>query len=260
MSSKAGISIANPGSSDQRMPARKCGNTRGKIIQAPPGEMGPTNLNTFLACSTASTTTTAKSVNPCKITGFSAEVLELLNDCGALTNLDIAQRLNKYPKYVLRYLYNLRGYGLIVKNNENWKWYITAPDDIIIYIIYKEERKKKEGRKIDEVSSLNKNNIDKNKRHQGKQLDLGLFIGRQDVSENERVVVELLVKHFERTGVKFRYFDDMYHFCNEAGIAAQEIPETIRRLKEEGCIYALPKDGGWKIGLMKSFIERLQHV
>ncbi len=228
---------------------------------SPLREMGLRNLNTFFSCNTASsTTTTARSVNPDKITGFSVEIVELLNDCGALTNHDIGQRLNKYPKYVLRYLYNLRDYGLIVRNNENWKWYITAPEDIIIYIIYKEEGKKKERRKMDEVSSLNKNNIDKNKQHPVKQLDLGLFISRQDVSENERVVVELLVKHFERTGVKFRYFDDMYHFCNEAGIAAQEIPETIRRLKEEGCIYALPKDGGWKIGLMKSFIERMQHA
>ena len=225
---------------------------------SPLREMGLRNLNTFFIPS--STTTTARNVNPDKITGFSVEIVELLNDCGALTNHDIAQRLNKYPKYVLRYLYNLRDYSLIVRNNENWKWYITAPEDIIIYIIYKEEGKKKERRKMDEVSSLNKNNIDKNKQHPGKQLDLGLFIGRQDVSENERVVVELLVKHFERTGVKFRYFDDMYHFCNEAGIAAQEIPDTIRRLKEEGCIYALPKDGGWKIGLMKSFIERMQHA
>ena len=187
-------------------------------------------------------------MNPVKITGFSVVILELLNDCGALINNDIAQRLNKNPKYVLRYLYNLRDYGLIARNNENWKWYITTQDDIIIYIIYKEERKKKEGRKMENVSSLNKNNIDKNKQHGGKQLDLGLFISRGDVSENERVVVELLVKHYERTGVKFRYFNDVYHFCNEAGIAAQEIPETIRRLKEEGCIYAMPKDGGGKSG------------
>lgn len=104
-------------------------------------------MNTFFACSIASstTTTTARNVNPDKITGFSVDIIELLNDCGALTNHDIAQRLNKYPKYVLRYLYNLRDYGLIVRNNENWKWYITSPDDIIIYIVYKEERKKKDG-------------------------------------------------------------------------------------------------------------------
>jgi hypothetical protein len=50
------------------------------------------------------------------------------------------------------------------------------------------------------VSSLNKNNTDKNKQHPGKQLDLGLFIDLQDFSENERVVVEvvLVVKHFTR--------------------------------------------------------------
>jgi hypothetical protein len=51
-----------------------------------------------------------------------------------------------------------------------------------------------------QVSSLYKSRIDKNKRHPGKQLDLEFFIDRQDFSENERVVVELvlLVKHFKR--------------------------------------------------------------
>jgi len=50
------------------------------------------------------------------------------------------------------------------------------------------------------VSSLNKNNMYKNKRQPGKQLDLEFFIDRQDFFENERVVVEvvLLVKHFTR--------------------------------------------------------------
>lgn len=50
------------------------------------------------------------------------------------------------------------------------------------------------------VSSLNRNNIDKNKRYPWKQIDLEFFIGRQDCSENKRVVVEvvLLVKHFTR--------------------------------------------------------------
>jgi hypothetical protein len=43
------------------------------------------------------------------------------------------------------------------------------------------------------VSSLNKNNIDKNKRYPGKQLDLEFFIGRQDFSENKRVVVEVVL-------------------------------------------------------------------
>ena len=41
----------------------------------------------------SSTTTTARSVNPDKITGFSVEIIELSNDCGALNDNDIVQKL-----------------------------------------------------------------------------------------------------------------------------------------------------------------------
>ncbi len=54
--------------------------------------------------------------------------------------------MDKYPKYVTKYLYRLSNYGLIDLNKNNWKWYITALNDIIVYIIYKEDRKKTERR------------------------------------------------------------------------------------------------------------------
>src|SRR3990172_2900458 len=82
-----------------------------------------------------------------KIRGFSADILELLNDCGALSTIEIANRLDKKQNYLRPYIYNLRNYGLIALNQENWKWYITASDDIIIYIIYKSKRMVKEEKK-----------------------------------------------------------------------------------------------------------------
>ncbi len=75
-----------------------------------------------------------------KIRGFSVDILELLNDCGGLSTIEIANRIDKTPKYISNYLYRLRDYGLINLNKNNWKWYITALDDIIIYIIYKDNR------------------------------------------------------------------------------------------------------------------------
>ncbi len=145
--------------------------------------------------SSTTTTTTARNVNPDKITGFSVEIIKLPNACGALTDNDIVQKL------ILLYILYIRNkerrkksdYGLIVRNNENLKRHITAPDYIIIYIIYILYIRKKDRRKMKHVSSLNKNNIDKNKRHPGKQLNLEFFIGRQDFSENERVVVEVVL-------------------------------------------------------------------
>jgi len=41
----------------------------------------------------STTTTTARNVNPDKITGFSIEIIELVNACGALNDNDIVQKL-----------------------------------------------------------------------------------------------------------------------------------------------------------------------
>ncbi|MDL5502802.1 MAG: hypothetical protein QSU88_06255, partial [Candidatus Methanoperedens sp.] len=38
------------------------------------------------------------------------------------------------------------------------------------------------------------------------QLNLSVFTNRSDITDPERVVVEVLVKHYERTGEKYRYF------------------------------------------------------
>ncbi len=48
---------------------------------------------TAMGVGSSTTTTTARNVNPDKITGFSVEIIELPNDCKALTDNDIVQKL-----------------------------------------------------------------------------------------------------------------------------------------------------------------------
>ncbi len=48
-----------------------------------------------------------------KIRGYSVDILELLNDCGGLSTIEIANRIGKTPRYISNYLYRLRDYGLI---------------------------------------------------------------------------------------------------------------------------------------------------
>jgi hypothetical protein len=90
------------------------------------------------------------------------------------------------------------------------------------------------------------------------QLNLSVFTNRSDITEPERVVVGVLVEHYERTGQKFRYFRDFYHFCDETGVGAVDAPAALARLKEEGCINTRKDEFGWKIGLKVDFVERLK--
>ena len=79
---------------------------------------------------------------------------------------------------------------------------------------------------MDEVSSLNKNNIDKNKQHPGKQFDLEFFIGRQDFSENERVVVEVVLLVSLRLTKRHR---------NSPGASRAVVPASHAGANSDGC-------------------------
>ena len=71
----------------------------------------------------------------------------------------------------------------------------------------------------------------------------------------------LMVSHYERTGEKYRYFKDMYDFCEQTGTSAVGVMELLAKLKQEGVIYMREEKmlGMWKIGLKVNFIEMLQY-
>ncbi len=201
-----------------------------------------------------------------KIRGFSVDILELLNDCGGLTTIELANRLAKYPKYVTKYLYNLRSYGLINLNKNNWKWYITALDDIIIYIIYKEERKKKEERNKEETNN-NPSTKDKNKKtvsdepKEPKQTTLDNW--QKERTDTEVVVVSYLVEHFHETMNKFVLLQSHDEFAELLRVGfpeSLELPKTLLRLESDGVLYNvyLREKACWKIGLKDAFINRIR--
>ncbi len=201
-----------------------------------------------------------------KIRGFSVDILELLNDCGGLTTIELANRLGKYPKYVTKYLYNLRSYGLINLNKNNWKWYITALDDIIIYIIYKEERKKKEERNKEETNN-NLSTKYKNEKpvsdepKEPKQTTLDNW--QKERTDTEVVVVSYLVEHFHETMNKFVLCTSHDEFAELLRIGfpeSSELPKTLLRLESDGVLYNvyLREKACWKIGLKDAFINRIR--
>ncbi len=132
------------------------------------------------------------------------DILELLNDCGGLSTIEIANRIDKTPKYISNYLYRLRDYGLINLNKNNWKWYITALDDIIIYIIYKDNRKttqqQHKDNKNNNVSSLNKN---KKMEPAEQKTKIPINDWQKERTDTEVVVVSHLIDHYNETMNKF---------------------------------------------------------
>jgi hypothetical protein len=143
----------------------------------------------------------------------------------------------------------------IFERKERWGWKATS-FGFLILSINNNNGKTKDKDRINEGKTKDKQTLDSPKKSH--QLNLTVFTNRSDITEPERVVVGVLVQHYERTGEKYRYFRDFYHFCDETGVGAVDAPAAIARLKEEGCIYTRKDEFGWKIGLKVGFVERLK--
>ncbi len=199
-----------------------------------------------------------------KIRGYSVDILELLNDCGGLSIIEIANRIDKTPKYISNYLYRLRDYGLINLNKNNWKWYITALDDIIIYIIYKDNRtttqQQHKDNKKDNVSSLNKN---KKMEPEEQKTKIPINDWQKERTDTEVVVVSHLIEHYNETMNKFVLSQSHDEFAELLRIGfpeSSELPKTLLRLESDGVLYNvyLREKACWKIGLKDAFIQRIQ--
>ncbi len=189
-----------------------------------------------------------------------------MHDCGGLSTIEIANRLDKTNNYLRPYIYRLRDYGLIALNKENWKWYITALDDIIIYIIYKSnskvtEEKQKSNRKKDMLLLYNNKKMVSVEPKQHKQTTIEDW--QKERNDLEVVVVSYLFKHFNETMNKFVLCTSHDEFADMLNIPfpeSAEIPKTLLKLESDGAIYNvyLREKSAWKIGLKDAFIERVR--
>ncbi len=199
-----------------------------------------------------------------KIRGYSVDILELLNDCGGLSTIEIANRIGKTPRYISNYLYRLRDYGLINLDKNNWKWYITALDDIIIYIIYKDNttttQQQHKDNKKDNLSSFYKN---KKMEAEEQKTKIPINDWQKERTETEVVVVSHLIEHYNETMNKFVLSQSHDEFAELLRIRfpeSSELPKTLLRLESDGVLYNvyLREKACWKIGLKDAFINRIQ--
>ncbi len=204
----------------------------------------------FTASYSITTTTTEKrprGVQVNKIRGFSLDILQILNDCGGQTVIEISNKLQKKPVYTTQYLNNLRDYGYIFRNHD-WKWYLSSPlDNSILNLIYNDKRKIKEESKKD-----------KRKIKETRQFTLQPW--QSGRSEFEVVVVEYLLKHFHETNSKWLWKEDMDP--EKMGIPPTDLNKAIRKLLRDKIMFKF-KDPDYRIlkfGLTDFFLEGYQYI
>lgn len=201
----------------------------------------------------STTTTTSSQGMPQKYRGYSLKILEVLSSSGGLTTGEIAMKTGIDVFEVYKACRRMYGRGAIDKK-ERWGWQILPYGNLIIAVSTTTTTAVRMN--IPQTYHEHTMNIPSNSR----QIDLRSFTAREDMDEPERVVVEALVAHYERTGVKYRLFTDPFEFATELDMAIQDVMPALRKLKEEGCVYFLRDPLGWKVGLKKDFVERMQHV
>lgn len=202
----------------------------------------------------STTPTTAFLSNPCKFRGKTIDILGILSNSGGMTTREIADKTGMSIKVLNVILPRGEKKG-IFERKERWGWK-ASPFGFLILSINNNNANTNTTTTQHKYNTNTTRTLDSSRKSH--QLNLSVFTNRSDINEPERVVVGVLVQHYERTGQKFRYFRDFYHFCDETGVSAVDAPAAIARLKEEGCIYTRKDEFGWKIGLKADFVERLK--
>lgn len=205
--------------------------------------------------STISTTTSLG-----RVRGFTIDLLFHLKD-GPKRCCDLAEISGKNQDYVHRYLRNMRKYGLVKKQGILWNLSVLGVDFLsYLNIVYnniieygkKKERKKKEDGKKMETSPPKKL----------KQISFSLWLQSSHLTLDsaEKKVVEVLVDHFNRTGSKFLYFNNIYEMAEKFQISPDQVNQVIMNLKQDHIVYSYRNKhhAAWKIGLYKAFIEGLK--
>jgi ribosome-binding ATPase YchF (GTP1/OBG family) len=161
--------------------------------------------------------------------------------------------------YVWRYLKNMQNYGLVEKNGVFWNLTILGRDFLsYLNIVYnniieyrkKLERKKKEGRK--KVESSGQKRL--------RQVRFDLWLQNSSLSDTEKEVVEVLLKHYNETGSKFILVQNQYELSERLAKHPETVMNALKNLRQDNIIYLYRSQiqGYWKIGLKKCFLETIQ--
>lgn len=183
---------------------------------------------------------------------------------GGSTANELREELGKPLNYIRPYLYNLYKYGC-VDRRELWGWEITTMGDFVLSSNsssssigkrrVKEERKKSKRR----VKEVEKTPV------KTRQLNISLWSGRDDLSDNKLTVVVALANHFEKTGRPYLKVKSFYEFRDlmelSNSLDSNDIQDIVVFLENKGIFYQYHPPGGryLKIGFTKETLENMKH-
>ena len=166
--------------------------------------------------------------NPCKFRGQTIEILGVLSNSGGMTTREISDRTGISIKVLSVILPRGEKKG-IFERKERWGWKASPFGFLVLSINNNNDNTNTTQTQHKYNTNTTRTLYSPKKSH---QLNLSVFTNRSDITEPERVVVGVLVQHYERTGEKYRYFRDFYHFCDETGVGGVDAPVAIAQAEK----------------------------
>lgn len=199
-------------------------------------------------------TTTSQAL--ARVRGFTVDLLQSLKN-GGLRTRDICEKTRKPNNYVSRYLWNMQNYGLVMKNASFWNLTVLGQDFVcyldresstVVEVRNLNERKKKEERNLHE-GLLRKVEF---------QSHFDLWLHKNPLSDVEKVVVDTLIEHYQRTGSKFILVETKYELAERLNQNPGDLEHALRKLFQDRVAYLYRHGLGWKVGLYQAFVESLE--
>jgi len=203
---------------------------------------------------TLSTTTSSQAL--ARVRGFTEDLLHALKH-GGLRTRDICEKTQKPNRYVSRYLWNMQKYGLVMKNASFWNLTVLGQDFVcylerekstVVEVRKLNERKKKEERNLN-VSLLQRVEF---------QSRFDLWLQQNPLSDVEKVVVDALIEHYQKTRSKFILVDTKYELAERLNQNPEDLILALRHLYQDRVAYLFRHGLGWKVGLYQAFVESLE--
>lgn len=237
----------------------------GQPRQTGPEEPDQTSPQTFKQLDRNKKVAIATTTTLSRIRGFTVHLLFHIRN-RELRVSDLVDLTGKYPQYINRYLYNMRNYGLVERNRPYWK----LSEEGLSFLSYLKSLDKSKNNKNKNIYNNIYNKKDVRKKYErskkdvrklipkkAKQLSFSLWVQQsgRTFQDAEKVVVEVLVDHYNRTGGKYFWFSDEYELAERFKVSPSVLPAALRKLNEDRILYVWRNK---KIGLYKAFIETLE--
>lgn len=217
-----------------------------------------------------STTTTSLAL--AKVRGFTVDLLYVLKQ-GPLRTHALCKKTEKEHQYVETYLNRMQNYGLVMKNDAFWNL-TTLGEDFTVYL----EREDEFTHFTHSLTQTNKqtNNtiqhLEYRKNTDRKHLEdtilrkvefqsrFDLWLHENPLSDVEKVVVDSLIEHYQKTRSKFILVDTKYELAERLNQNPEDLIQALRNLYQDRVAYLFRHGLGWKVGLYQAFVEGLEKI